>query len=91
MQITIRKKRYTLRWVPRLKDKRGDCDPPHGQGKTIRIEMGQDEHLEFDTLIHEFLHAGLWDIDEEAVEQLATDMARTLWKLGYRRSAAPGK
>lgn len=87
MQITIRGKRFTLRWVTRLKkDDRGDCDPPHAPGKTIRILKGQDQHTEFNTVIHEMLHAGLWDLDETVVEQLADDMARTLWKLGYRKA-----
>lgn len=90
MQVTIRGKRFTMRWVTRLTDgkgneRRGDCDPPHETSKTIRIRKGLDEHEEFDTYIHELLHAGLWDLDEDVVERLATDIARTLWRLGYRK------
>jgi hypothetical protein len=91
MQITIRGKRFSLRWVTRLTDGKGnqlagDCDAPHTPSKTIRIVKGQTEHAEFDVLIHEMLHAGLWDIKEDAVEQLATDIARTLWRLGWRKT-----
>jgi hypothetical protein len=35
-------------------------------------------------VIHELLHAAHWDLDELAVEETAEDLARVLWKLGYR-------
>ena len=37
--------------------------------------------------LHEPLHACLWDLDEEAVEETARDMARFLWRMGYRKVA----
>jgi hypothetical protein len=37
-----------------------------------------------ETLIHEMLHACDWSVAEEKVEQTAKDMARLLWRLGYR-------
>jgi hypothetical protein len=36
-----------------------------------------------DTMIHEAIHAGLWDLDESAVESLATDIAAMLTKAGF--------
>ncbi len=37
-----------------------------------------------DTEIHEFLHAAYPDLNEEAVCETATDLAKILWMLGYR-------
>lgn len=39
---------------------------------------------ELEITIHEMLHSGLWDIGEEAVAELAEDIARGLWKRGWR-------
>jgi len=38
-----------------------------------------------EVLIHEALHAANWDLDEAAVQETAEDIAKILWKLGYRR------
>jgi hypothetical protein len=38
-----------------------------------------------DTLIHEALHCIRPELDEAAVADTATDIARLLWKLGYRQ------
>jgi hypothetical protein len=35
--------------------------------------------------LHEILHPADYDKTEEWVDELATDMAKILWKLGYRR------
>ena len=43
------------------------------------------DHL--DTLTHEALHIGCPYLAEEAVEKAATDIARVLWREGYRRLA----
>ncbi len=37
------------------------------------------------TIIHEVLHAGHWDLKEDAVEELANDIERILTKLGYEK------
>jgi hypothetical protein len=39
-----------------------------------------------DSIIHEVLHAALWDLDEEAVHTTANAISEALWKLGYRKS-----
>jgi hypothetical protein len=38
-----------------------------------------------DSLIHEILHAALWDLDEEAVTETANAISAALWRVGYRR------
>ena len=81
---------YILEWVqPRggpVAFHRGDCDPPEATNPTIRIcATLQGEEL-LDTLIHECLHASAFQIlDEEYVLATATDIARELWALGWRR------
>ena len=39
-----------------------------------------------DTIIHECIHAEGWHIDEVFIERAATDIARVLLRLGYRRN-----
>ena len=41
--------------------------------------------LELDTVIHELLHACQPDLAEETVEETASDIARVLWRMGYRQ------
>ncbi len=68
-----------------LKKDWGECDPPNKKHKQIRIAEGLSEIDELDTSLHEMLHPADYDKTEEWVDELATDMARILWKLGYRR------
>jgi hypothetical protein len=44
---------------------------------------GQDE---LETIIHELMHTGLWDLDENAVGEVSKDLAKSLYLLGYRRA-----
>lgn len=63
----------------------GRCDAPNQVGKRIRINSTLKDLEELDTIIHEVFHAGFWHVDETVVEEFGTDLARILWKLGYRR------
>lgn len=86
MRIKIRGKFWNLRF-PRLDTKihRGYCDPPNKINKEI-VVASQLEGLEkLDIVLHELLHAAGWDVfDESFVAQTAADLARVLWRLGYR-------
>lgn len=64
---------------------RGYCDPPSAQDKKIELhpDLRGEEHLA--TVIHEVIHAAIWSMDEEYVEELSTDLARILWRFQYRR------
>lgn len=44
-----------------------------------------DKKVGLETIIHETLHACNWHASEELVETTARDIARFLWRLGYRR------
>lgn len=85
MQVKIRGKKWNLRFA-RLRKDLGYCQPPDKPNKEILIRSSLKGEELLDTLIHEILHAGDWDKDEPWVDEVATDMARILWKLGYRRN-----
>ena len=81
MRHKIRGKIWSLEYVRRLPmGARGSCDAPTKHAKKIKIKQSLKGILKLDTIIHECLHAGLWDLDEEAVEELAADLARVIWK-----------
>lgn len=85
MRLRILGRFWRLVFVPRLPQRsRGECDPPSLPGKEIRVvsRLRGEERLEI--LLHEMLHASQWHLDESYVEAIANDMARALWRLGYR-------
>jgi len=65
----------------------GDCDAPTVPRKTIRVNPDLPPERHLDVTLHELLHASDWHKDEEWVAQVATDVARVLWRLGYRRES----
>lgn len=87
--LTLNRKRWRLRYVPRLgkagKGDDGSCDAPTDCRKEIKIRCGLSPQDEFETLIHEMLHACTWPLDESHVTQTAHDIARALWRIGYRK------
>ncbi len=85
MRVRIRGKHWDFRFVSRLSTK-ADCDHPETNGKKIRVRKGLEPQMELDSTIHELLHAGHWDLAEEAVNEMATDIAKVLWDLGYRKN-----
>ncbi len=63
---------------------RGDCDDPTTKNKTIRIANNLPPIEQLEVVIHEALHASDWFKDEEWIEEVAVDIARLLWRLGWR-------
>jgi hypothetical protein len=86
MIIQIRGKRW--KFVREyIKGALGTCDSRETKGKKIRVRPSLRGQTELDTIIHELLHASAWDVlDESFVDQTATDIARALYKIGYRKS-----
>lgn len=84
----IRGSKWRIRFVPNLGDCEGVCDK---STRTIRIAKGYPAEQTLDSIIHEVLHAALWDLDEEAVSDTANSISTTLWKLGYRHMPARGR
>ena len=85
MRIQMLGKRWRLRHAPNLAA-RGDCDPPTQPRKEIRILSTLRGEEQLEVILHELVHVAGWHLDESFVEQFAVDAARTLWRLGYRRS-----
>jgi hypothetical protein len=83
IRIKILGKVWRLRFAPNMAN-RGDCDPPQQSGKEIRVSSALRDEERLEVLIHEFVHAAGWHIDETFVERFARDAARALWRLGYR-------
>lgn len=81
---TFRGKRYRIRRVPRLAAD-GDIDDPYTQNKVLRIQMGLSALRELEVALHESFHACFWLLDETVITQSSEDIARFLWRLGYRR------
>lgn len=67
-----------------LDARRGDTDAPTSKGKRIRIRKDQDLFWLMDTLTHEAIHGSMWHLDEETVNQSATDITHLQWDNGIR-------
>lgn len=85
--VNILGRRWRLRYC-RLQKNYGECDAPDKPNKEIRISSRIGGQHELEILLHEMLHAAGWHIDEEFVGRSAADMARVLYRLGYRRVLA---
>jgi hypothetical protein len=83
MKIKILNKIWELVFLSNLKD-RGSCDSPYSRNKKIRIWKGLKDEEKLEVLIHEMLHAAFWQIDEHYIAEAAKDIAKILWKLGYK-------
>ena len=89
MRIRLLKHVWRLIWVDKKKLGRGtwgDCDPPSKPKRLIRLRDDLEPKEELRVLVHEFLHACAWWADEEWVNDASTDIASTLWRLGWRKS-----
>lgn len=86
MFITLCKKRWGIRFTS-LKNNRGECDAPSIKNKEIRIDRKLSGQEELEVVLHEAWHACDWKADEEFVACASADVARLLWRLGYRRVA----
>ena len=85
MNITLLGKRYELVFQTMPAGQLGECDSPDSKGKQIRVDRKlRDEQL-LEILLHEMLHALNWRDDESIIDESGKDLARSLWRLGYRR------
>ena len=85
MRVRLGGKYWTFRFAPNMRDYGDMQDPGKAQGRLIRVGTWQGEQDTLDTIIHEVLHAALWDLDEEAVHDTANAISAALWRGGYRR------
>jgi hypothetical protein len=85
MQVTIRGKRWNLEFRKLPGGDLGKCDSPETPNKTIVVNPNQKGVDVLGTILHEAMHAAHWDLDEEAIDSASDDIAKILWRLGYRR------
>ena len=79
--------RYRLRFVRSREipfDRWADCSPPSESKREIRIRQVLRGRARLETVIHEALHAQTWTRSEEDVRRSARELAKLLWRLGYR-------
>jgi len=60
----------------------GELDTHTGE---IYIDPRQSESELLDTLIHELMHLNFKYMSEDRVHNSASNIASTLWRMGYRR------
>ena len=86
MRVRIRGKHWTLVYTNALpNDADAHYEAPTTPNKQIRIRPNLSEARRLEMVLHECLHAAFWDLEEEAIESSAEDIARVLWRLGYRQ------
>lgn len=86
MRVKVNSKIWDLEIVPQSKmgKWRGHCDSPETPNKKIKISSALKDEEFLEVLIHEILHAGMWQIDEEEVATISEDLARIIYKLEYK-------
>ena len=64
----------------------GICESPRSSKRpALRVSVDISTQGGLETLLHEALHAEVWAKTEEVVDRASHDIARLLWRLGFRR------
>lgn len=90
MRVTILGRRFRLRFTRDLEPRTwGECDSPwtRGRARELRVRSNLSEFNRMWTTIHETLHGARWKETESRVDRTSKDIARILWRLGYRRAS----
>lgn len=82
MRVRLRDKYFRLEFDKMPKTADGLCSMAD---RTIRIRKSLRGERQMEVIIHELLHGCHWDLDEQAITETAEDVARVLWRLGYRK------
>ena len=85
MIVQVGDKRWKFRFA-KIKGDDGRCEHPWQADKTITIKSGQNERDELETILHELLHAADWSKAEWWIEEVGHDIARILYRLGWRKT-----
>lgn len=85
MNVKLRSNRWKIVQTDLGPSTRGEIDPPTYVKKSIRLSTRLRKSKDIlEVFIHECLHGCFWDIDEQAVDDAAFDIAAALHKLGAR-------
>jgi hypothetical protein len=89
MRVRLGKRWFTIRESGNLNDF-GQCEITQRKDGTvervIRVATWQNEPDELDTWVHEAMHAIWPDKSEAEVAAASAELARLLWRIGYRRT-----
>lgn len=86
MTHVFRGRRFIIS-AERPRKMRGYCEDPKSPEKMINIPVRGKSQDNLTTIIHEGLHACLWDTAEDSVEETSESIAKLLWRLGWRKTA----
>ena len=86
MRVRLRDKYFRLDFERLPPNADGLCDF-HGRSIKVRKSLRGERQLE--VIIHELLHGCHWDLDEVAITETAEELARVLYRLGYRKTTEP--
>ena len=86
MRIRLRDKYFRLDFERLPADADGLCD---FHGRSIKIRKSLRGERKIEVVIHELLHGCHWDLDEQAITETAEDLARVLYRRGYRKTTEP--
>lgn len=81
--VIIRGKRYNF-VLKKLKEARGMTEHPGTKNKTVYIDSRERGKELLATLLDEFIHCALWEIENTVVDEISDDLAAALWRCGLR-------
>lgn len=81
--VTIRGSRYNF-VVKKLRVARGLTEHPSTKHKTVYIDSRERGKELLATLIDEFIHCAMWEIQNDVVDEISDDIANALWRCGLR-------
>jgi hypothetical protein len=62
----------------------GQCDPPQQKPREIWIDRRLAGQKLLEIVLHEAIHARLWRLKERDVREFARDLARLIYRLGFK-------
>lgn len=86
-------KRYNITWEkpPKWPDGKGNkfqptglCDSPDSLDPTIVIDPQLTEEELLKTAIDEAIHACIWPLDNDFVDEMSESIGSLLWRMGFR-------
>lgn len=81
--VRMRGKKYNF-VVKRLRNARGKTEHPETKNKTVYIDDRERGKKLLATLIDEFFHCAIWEVENTIVDTISDDMAHALWRCGLR-------
>jgi hypothetical protein len=63
----------------------GYCSNPIYPRPEICMPINGDEKDDLICILHELIHGACFDLSEDAVDEISTDIGKILWRLGWRK------